>query len=81
MINSGKKWVIIFIITFSGVLFCAGAVTVVIDPYFHYHKPISVLQYPLDLYKARYLNDGIMKHFDYDAIIVLKHLNLTGFLE
>lgn len=69
MFRSSKKWVIIFLSTFLILLLGAGAATVIIDPYFHYHKPLPGLQYPLDLYKARYLNDGIMKHFDYDAII------------
>ena len=41
--------------------------TIVIDPYFHYHKPLSGLQYPIN--NQRYQNDGIIKHFDYDAII------------
>lgn len=39
-----------------------------IDPYFHYHKPL------LDVYKysisnQRSQNNGITKHFDYDALI------------
>ncbi len=38
-----------------------------IDPYFHYHKPLPGLAYRI--YNERYQNDGIAKHFDYDAVI------------
>ncbi len=41
--------------------------TIIIDPYFHYHKPLDFLYYPLD--SERYQNNGITKNFDYDALI------------
>ena len=41
--------------------------TIVIDPYFHYHGPLDNVQYILD--HERYQNDGITKHFEYDALI------------
>lgn len=44
-----------------------ASITVFIDPYFHYHKPVAFLEYPLN--DQRYINDGIVKHFDYNAII------------
>ncbi|MCQ2381171.1 MAG: hypothetical protein MJ032_02360 [Acidaminococcaceae bacterium] len=44
-----------------------GAVVVIVDPYFHYHKPIPFLYYELG--NQRYVNDGIIKNFDYDALI------------
>lgn len=50
------------------VLVILGACTAVIDPFFHYHKPLSFLSYPLG--NQRYQNDGILRHFDYDAIII-----------
>ena len=37
------------------------------DPYFHYHGPFSSFSYRL--YEERYINDGISRHFNYDAII------------
>lgn len=40
---------------------------VTVDPFFHYHKPICNLSYVLS--EERYQNDGIVKHFDYEAII------------
>lgn len=64
---SGKKWTMTFLIVVLVLLSGAGAVTVVIDPYFHYHKPLAGLQYVIE--NQRYQNNGIVKHFDYDAII------------
>lgn len=57
-----------FVITGSVViLMILAAVTIIIDPYFHYHKPLKNLSYSLD--NERYQNDGIVRHFEYDAII------------
>ncbi len=42
----------------------------IIDPYMHFHKPyIGEFFYTLDTDAQRYLNDGIIRHFDYDALI------------
>ena len=48
------------------VVLCCTLV-VVVDPFFHFHKPILALSYPL--VNERYQNDGIARHFDYDAVI------------
>lgn len=48
-------------------LFVFGGLTIIIDPFFHYHKPLEWLQYPIE--DERYQNFGIAKHFQYDAII------------
>ena len=39
-----------------------------IDPYMHFHKP-NTLRYYYSLDNQRSQNDGITKHFDYDALI------------
>ena len=39
-----------------------------VDPYFHYHKP-DIDKYFYILNNERSQNDGISKHFDYDALI------------
>lgn len=44
-----------------------AAVTVYIDPLFHYHPPLRNYEYPLN--KERYQNDGITRNFEYDGII------------
>lgn len=41
--------------------------TIIIDPFFHFHKPFDWQTY--ELKEERYQNDGIVKHFEYDAII------------
>lgn len=67
MFHSSKKWVFSFLAMLVIMLFVLGALTIVVDPFFHYHKPIESLAYPID--NERYQNDGILKHFEYDAII------------
>ncbi len=68
--NSDKKWCI----TFLSLILCAMAalsiVTIIVDPFFHYHAPLSSMEYPLNHERQRYLNDGILKNFDYDAVLV-----------
>ncbi len=48
-------------------LFGFGFITYYVDPLFHYHAPRENLQYPL--YDERYMNYGIVRHFDYDSVI------------
>lgn len=49
------------------VLMVVGLSTIYIDPFFHYHKPNPEFYYVLR--SQRYQNNGILKHFDYNAII------------
>ena len=49
-------------------LVAQAAVICVVDPYFHYHKPLKGLYYTLD--NERSQNDGIIRHFNYDAMII-----------
>ena len=67
MKTPNKTWGIMVLATLFLLLVGLGGLTVAVDPYFHYHKPLDTLQYRL--YDERYINDGILKHFDYDAII------------
>lgn len=62
-----KKW-------FKKCIGCLGIVVLlvivvvyVVDPYFHFHKPYDFIKYRL--YDERYINDGINRHFEYDAIV------------
>ncbi len=64
---NGRKFTIAVIAGLLIVLTFLGGVIVVIDPYFHYHAPLKSLQYRLD--NERYQNDGILRHFEYDAVI------------
>ena len=46
-----------------------GALVIMADPFFHYHSPYTDrFFYPLD--NERSQNDGIIRHFEYDAMIV-----------
>lgn len=62
-----KKWFITCISVTAGMLLLLFAVFWIFDPYFHFHKPFSFISYRL--YDERYMNDGISRHFDYDAVI------------
>ncbi len=65
--KNAKKWFRLFLLLQTGVLLFLALLVVIIDPYFHYHKPLPFLSYRL--YEERYVNDGISRHFDYNAII------------
>lgn len=69
--TTGHKAHMIWIISTVTLLilaFCSFAsVTIYIDPFFHYHRPLDNYQYLLS--NEYYQNDGIVRHFDYDGII------------
>lgn len=65
-VNS-RRWMIGTIILTGILLAFAALPTILVDPYFHYHKPIEGITYLLN--DQRYQNDGILKHFSYDAVI------------
>lgn len=50
-----------------GLLLLFAGINIYLDPLFHFHAPNSDMGYPL--YDERYQNDGILRNFDYDAII------------
>lgn len=64
---NAKKWSITFIIIYSLLLFVIGGAVIIVDPYFHYHKPLDGMFYAFD--REEYINDGITKNFSYDGII------------
>jgi len=63
-----KVWLISWLVIVISVLCVLGFGVYKIDPYFHYHEPIlDKYFYVLDNQRSQ--NDGISKHFDYDALI------------
>lgn len=74
-LDVNKKWGIALLALVGACLFLVGGATAVIDPFFHYHKPLSFLSYPLN--NERYQNDGIIRHFDYDAVITGTSMTLN----
>lgn len=64
-----KKWIKIFSLGSFTIIIILSAITIFIDPFFHFHKPISKLYYPLLGGYERYINNGIIKNFEYNAIV------------
>lgn len=63
-----KIWVVGFLILVSVTLSVIGSAVIKIDPFFHYRAPdIDTYYYRLDNQRSQ--NDGISKHFKYDALI------------
>lgn len=65
-ITNGTFNIIFLSIVCAGLLMIALLV-IIVDPLFHYHAPLKGMSY--SLYDERYQNNGIVKHFDYDAMI------------
>lgn len=65
---SSKHFVLITLTLLLVCLIVFGGITAFVDPLFHYHAPLESISYILN--NQRYQNDGIMKHFDYNAIII-----------
>ena len=62
-----KTWLKKCILALIGSIVLFFVLCFVFDPYFHFHKPFSFVRYRL--YDERYTNDGISRHFDYNAMI------------
>ncbi|MCM1134045.1 MAG: hypothetical protein NC400_00580 [Clostridium sp.] len=62
-----KKWFRNCILTLAGLLCLTALIVFLVDPYFHYHKPYPFLSCLMS--DERYTNDGISRHFDFDALI------------
>lgn len=62
-----KTYIMISVIGMLALVLGFVGLTVYVDPLFHYHAPVEELEYPL--FDERYMNDGIIRHFDYDAVI------------
>lgn len=62
-----RRWLLCTLGLALTLLILAAAVTIYIDPLFHYHAPVDGFQYPI--IDERYMNNGIARHFDYDSIL------------
>lgn len=65
---NARHWVIGWLLIVSMMLIMIVGVVVYVDPYFHYHKP-HTSQFYYTLNNQRSQNDGIVKHFDYNALV------------
>lgn len=68
-----KKWFLSTLIGCGIVLFLILLLMVIADPYFHYHGKMPGMKYRIN--NERYINDGILKHFEYDAVITGTSMN------
>ena len=64
-----KKYGITFICLFFLFIVILISINIIVDPFFHYHKPLSKFNYLLKSDDQRYINDGIVKNYSYNAII------------
>ena len=62
-----RRFIIIFLSILFGGLVIVATANIVIDPIFHFHAPLKGVSYVMD--DERYQNNGIVKHFTYDAMI------------
>ena len=62
------KWITIWAVITFGLLGIIACMVYRIDPFFHYHSPLTDRYYYV-LDNQRSQNDGIVRHFDYDALI------------
>lgn len=68
-----KTWFLSTLLIILGILASVLIIMVVVDPYFHFHGPLKNISYRL--YSERYMNNGIAKHFEYDAVITGSSMN------
>lgn len=62
-----KSFIICTLLISAVLLVGFAGITVYVDPLFHFHGPSKGIQYPL--YDERYMNDGIVRHYQYDCIM------------
>lgn len=65
---NSKRFLVIIISVSLCLLVIVGSINAMIDPYFHYHAPLDNMSYRFA--DERYVNDGILRHFDYDGVII-----------
>ena len=63
-----KTWLLTFSVVVLVWVVAISSVTIYVDPYMHYHKPLTN-KYFYVLDNQRSQNNGIIKHFEYDAVI------------
>lgn len=63
-----RNWIIGLLVVVALLLSAVASVIIYVDPYFHYHGPQASLYYELN--NERSQNDGIIRHFKYDGMII-----------
>ncbi|MGI5977179.1 MAG: hypothetical protein ACOX68_05730 [Candidatus Limivicinus sp.] len=65
---SSKRWIVGFLCVFLVLVLILAGTVIYIDPFMHYHKPLTDKFY-YNLNNQRSMNRGIVKYFDYEAMI------------
>lgn len=73
-----KKWSLLVIKIYIGMLLMIGIIVIVIDPFFHYHAPLEFIEYTMA--SENYVNDGMTRNFEYQGMITGTSTSL-GFSE
>lgn len=66
--NPFKKIIILFGIVSASFFLTAAALVVIVDPFFHYHKPLEGFPYLVDNQLAQ--NPGMARNMEYDSVIL-----------
>ncbi len=66
--SNPRVWLRLYLMLVGVALFFVAAEVVYIDPFFHYHKP-NTEEYFYPLNNERSQNDGMVRNFEYDALI------------
>ncbi|MBO5564151.1 MAG: hypothetical protein J5935_00860 [Lachnospiraceae bacterium] len=61
------RWLRLFLGLFVAALLVCGCIVYYLDPFFHYHGPRAGFVYELNNQRSQ--NDGITRHFSYEALI------------
>ena len=72
-----KKWVLCVLSIYAGVLIAIAALTIIVDPFYHYHAPLDGLDYSLENSDDIYFNDGMIRNFDYDTMVTGTSMTLN----
>ena len=76
------KNIIVFAAVSAGFLILCGILVYVIDPFFHYHRPLEGFPYVVDNQLTQ--NPGMAEHMDYDSVILGSSMTFnfnTGWFE
>ncbi|MBP9995716.1 MAG: hypothetical protein KBT19_00405 [Lachnospiraceae bacterium] len=68
MNNGLKRFFITFLMIAMGALICVAALIVYVDPFFHYHRPLTFFPYVVD--DQVDMNPGLARHMDYDSVLL-----------
>ena len=63
-----KRCIRIFFLCFFAAIIAVISLVAVVDPFFHYHKPLKNVYYIIDNQLSQ--NPGIAKNFEYDSVIL-----------